>query len=102
MTQQTAIITINGRQYPMACAASEISRLQELAASIDQRLQTLKQQMGPQTSVSDSHLLVLNALIMADELAEKSAAQADTDLMISAVAHLTDRVTNIAQQLKSA
>lgn len=62
-----AVISINGRQYNIACDPGQEQRVQDLAAFVDSRLKQIAQAGG---GSSDAHLLVLTSLIMADELFE--------------------------------
>ncbi|HYD17254.1 MAG TPA: cell division protein ZapA [Patescibacteria group bacterium] len=68
-------ISLNGRVYEIACDAGQEGRIVDLAAYIDQRLQKIARSGGAYT---DSHLLALAALVLADELfdARESAAGA--------------------------
>jgi cell division protein ZapA len=60
-------LTINGRSYSVSCGDGEEAYIQSLAADIDQRVQTLVEQLG---AVGEARLLVMTALLVADELAE--------------------------------
>lgn len=64
----TTQIIINGHSYEVACDAGQEERLQDLAASIDERMQELGR-VAP--SASDKLLLVMTSLILADELDDK-------------------------------
>lgn len=58
-------LTINGRSYGIACDDGQEKRVIELGRYVDDRLR----EIGRSGAASnDSHLLVLTALIMADEL----------------------------------
>lgn len=58
-------ITINGRIYEIGCDAGQEGRIVDLAAYIDQRLQQIARAGA---AYNDAHLLVLTALVLADEL----------------------------------
>jgi cell division protein ZapA len=58
-------VTINGRQYRMACEAGEEQRLQSLAESFDNRIGEIRRRFG---EVGDARLTVMAALMIADEL----------------------------------
>jgi len=117
----TIEITLNGRDYPVACSEAEVPRIQELSKQLNARTTNLQAQMG--TSVSDAHLLVMVNLMLLDELsdaqlkavvAQESAQEAiitataqqtpseDEEILVSAVRHLTGRVNSIAEKLKAA
>lgn len=63
-------VTVNGRNYRVACEAGEEERLSGLASYIDDRVETLTARLG---QVGDNRLLVLTCLMIADELAEAYA-----------------------------
>jgi cell division protein ZapA len=60
-------VTINGRQFRMACEAGEEARLTRLAEDIDARIATLRARFG---EIGDTRLTVMAALALADELSE--------------------------------
>ncbi len=60
-------ITINGRIYEIGCDVGQEGRVAELAAYIDQRLQQISRSGA---AYSDAHLMVLTALVLADEIYE--------------------------------
>jgi cell division protein ZapA len=60
-------VTINGRQYRMACEDGQEEHLMRLAAEIDERIERLRGSFG---EVGDSRLTMMAALTVADELVE--------------------------------
>ena len=60
-------VTINGRQFRMACENGEEARVTNLAADLDARIATLRARFG---EIGDTRLTVMAALTLADELAE--------------------------------
>jgi cell division protein ZapA len=60
-------VTINGRQFRMACEEGEETRLARLAEDLDQRITRLRARFG---EIGDTRLTVMAALTVADELAE--------------------------------
>ena len=60
-------VTINGRQFRMACEAGEESNLLRLAGDLDQRIARLRERFG---EIGDTRLTVMAALTLADELKE--------------------------------
>ncbi|MDE1153843.1 MAG: cell division protein ZapA [Micavibrio sp.] len=60
-------ITLNGRIYEIACDQGQEGRVVDLAAFIDQRLQQISRSGA---AYNDAHLMVLTALVLADELFE--------------------------------
>jgi len=59
------LLRINGYAYPVGCEDGQESHLQAMAAQIDERIARVKR-MGGQSG--ETLLLVLAALLMADEL----------------------------------
>lgn len=60
-------VTINGRNYRMACEDGQEDHLMRLAGDIDARIENLRGNFG---EVGDSRLTVMAALTVADELVE--------------------------------
>ena len=60
-------VTINGRQFRMACEDGQEGHLQQLARELDERIVALRGQFG---EIGDARLTVMAALMVADELAE--------------------------------
>jgi cell division protein ZapA len=60
-------VTINGRQYRMACDDGQEHHLARLAYELDQRIAHLRTTFG---EIGDMRLTVMAALILGDELSE--------------------------------
>ena len=60
-------VTINGRQFRMACEDGQEDHLMELARELDVRIESLRAKFG---EIGDTRLTVMAALTVADELAE--------------------------------
>jgi cell division protein ZapA len=60
-------VTINGRQFRMACEDGEEPHLLRLAEEIDQRITRLRERFG---EIGDTRLTVMAALTIADSLSE--------------------------------
>jgi cell division protein ZapA len=60
-------VTINGRQFRMACEEGEEAHLAQLAEDLDQRISRLRARFG---EIGDTRLTVMAALTLADELSE--------------------------------
>jgi cell division protein ZapA len=63
-------VTINGRQYRMACEEGQEIRLLKLAESLEQRIETLRGKFG---EIGDARLTVMAALTVCDELLDTNA-----------------------------
>jgi cell division protein ZapA len=77
MSQVT--VTINGRQFRMACEDGQESHLLRLAQDLDERIEKLRVNFG---EIGDLRLTVMAALTVADELADASGKlrRAEEDL----------------------
>jgi cell division protein ZapA len=64
---QQVSVTINGRQFRMACEEGEEARLTRLAEDLDQRISRLRERFG---EIGDTRLTVMAALTIADELSD--------------------------------
>jgi cell division protein ZapA len=60
-------VTINGRQFRMACEDGQEGHLMELARELDVRIEGLRAKFG---EIGDNRLTVMAALTVADELGE--------------------------------
>jgi cell division protein ZapA len=58
-------VTINGRQYRMACEEGQEARLLQLAESFEARIGSLRGKFG---EIGDARLTVMAALTLSDEL----------------------------------
>ncbi len=73
-------VTINGRQYRMACEDGQEQRLMSLAENFERRIGELRGKFG---EIGDARLTVMAALMVADELLDADerirALQAEVD-----------------------
>jgi cell division protein ZapA len=60
-------VTINGRQFRMACEDGQEAHLTNLARDLDSRIGGLRSKFG---EIGDTRLTVMAAITVADELAE--------------------------------
>lgn len=115
------VVTINTRSYAVACGDGEEEHLMRLASVVDERVTSLAREVG---QVGDARLLLMAALLMADDLeqaetraqeavsevdaaregeAGAQAAAAETEATAAAfVERLAQRVEAIAQRLQPA
>jgi len=63
-------VTINGRQYRMACEEGQETRLMRLAESLESRVDSLRGKFG---EIGDQRLTVMAALTACDELLDANA-----------------------------
>jgi cell division protein ZapA len=109
----TVAITIAGRTYEMACEAGQEAMLTSLSQDIDRRARDLLKAVGP---VSDTKLLVMVALTLADDLQEGAPpAPVDTapstthsiddeadERIAAGIEKLASRIDSIAERLQKA
>jgi len=60
-------VEVNGRPYVIGCEDGQESRLAELATAVDAQVRQVARDVGP---LGETRLLLMCALVMADELAE--------------------------------
>lgn len=70
-------VTVNGRSYRFDCGEGEEARLGELAAFVKGRVEELKRQFG---SAGEERLVLMAALLIADELWDARAALAEKSI----------------------
>lgn len=107
-------VAINGRTYQIACDDGQEEHLKQLGAYVDKRIAELIAAVG---QVGDMRLLVMTALILADELSEmsedlgkaktqhegKSAEQRMNDTVLaSSLDSLAQKLESIADRLERA
>lgn len=107
-------ITINGRNYGIACDDGQEKRVTDLARYVDMRLREIAR-AGAATN--ESHLLVLTSIILADEIADMKAhggmapavapsnvgvkmSDDDEEAIVSAIDLLAARIDQIAGSLQ--
>lgn len=97
-------ITLYGREHIVNCDPGEEDQLHEIVQFVEDKMQSIADRVGNST---ESRLLMLTCLHMADELLEirrrvNNASLENEDLLVAAVEHLRQRVTHIASQVGSA
>ncbi|MCB1492800.1 MAG: cell division protein ZapA [Rhodobiaceae bacterium] len=75
MAQAQVNVTIAGRTYRMACEAGQEDHLLGLADQVNGHIEHLRHEFG---DVGDMRLLIMAALVLADELHETRRALAET------------------------
>lgn len=87
-------VTINGRQFRMACDDGQEDHLLRLAAEVNERVDQLKGAFG---EIGDTRLTVMAAIMVADELADVrrrlKTAEAELGALRDARALLAEKVT---------
>jgi cell division protein ZapA len=75
-------VTINGRQYRMACESGQEPQLLGLAENLEARIQSLRGRFG---EIGDARLTVMAALMMADELLDAQSRLASLQQEVDAL-----------------
>jgi cell division protein ZapA len=85
-------ITINGKQFRVACEAGQEQRVTALAVDFDQRISSMRARFG---EVGDARLTVMAAMMLGDELLDANAKiarlEADLNAQQTARAGLSER-----------
>jgi len=94
-------ITLYNREYVINCGADEEVRLQQLADLVHKEMEAVAGRVG---NATEPRHLMMTCLSLADKLLEarnKSAHEIvkQEDLFVAAVAHLKQRVTELASQV---
>jgi len=94
-------ITLYKREYVINCGPGEEARLQQVADLVQREMEAVAGRVGNPT---EPRHLMLTCLSLADKLREARNRTAnefnkDEDLFIAAVAHLKQRVTELASQV---
>ena len=101
-------VSVNGQSYRIACEDGQEDRLVDLAAMVDEKVIGLVNRIG---QVGSNRLLVMAALIIADELVDlKNEAGSSQELedntnqqdTVLALQEITKRIENIADQVEQA
>ena len=98
-------ITLNGRTYRLECGDGEEEHLLSLSDMIGNRLDGLKKQFG---QVGDDRLLLMTALMIADELSEtkqkldenESQQLSAGELVKSAELKAADQISAVADRIE--
>lgn len=99
-------IKFNNQNYHLACKDGEGDRLQKLAEYVEGKAALITKGMGP---VSDSRLLLMTAILLADELDEArsgkplamNAAEEKASKMEKTLIHTLKRIENITRQVEA-
>ena len=90
-------VTINGRQYRMACDDGQEHHLGRLAHELDQRITHLRATFG---EIGDMRLTIMAALILADELSEARQRMRKVEEEFAGLQQSRAAATNQAQSVQ--
>lgn len=103
-------LKVNGRDFPVSCEDGQEPRLRRLAQYIDSKVSDFTKTMG---QVGEARLILLAALVIADELSDAnealqqqrgrpSAAVAEENAAVATGIHgIAQRIESIAARLES-
>ncbi|NNE84826.1 MAG: cell division protein ZapA [Alphaproteobacteria bacterium] len=89
-------ITINGRQYRVACEDGQETHLTTLAGYFDGKMTSLIDEVG---QIGDTSLMVMAGLLIADELSD--ANEELTNIRNAAENDYASKVSALAEQIES-
>ncbi len=106
-------LNINGRPFGLSCDDGQEDRVMQLAAYVDERLKQIASAGGAH---SESHLLVLTSLMLADEIFDlrdeikdisqlaqnAELASKDEAIIVNAIETLTKKITAINERVQAA
>lgn len=92
-------LTVGGRRYDLACRDGEEAHLEALAAVVDNKAEEAARAVG---NANETRQLLLAALLLADELSEVRAGQADpAEARFAAqIVRLASRIETLAERLE--
>ena len=100
-------ITINSREYAVACEDGQEGRILQLARLLDEKAKLLTTASG---QVNENMLLAMVGLLLADELSElkkntqaamSSVPAADSSRLLETDTVLAEKIKNLNEQIKS-
>src|SRR5579863_7549527 len=104
------VVKVNGRDFPLSCADGQESRIRRLAQYVDAKTGEFAKTLG---QVGEARLILLAALVIADELSdanealqqERSRARDPAgdagDQAASGIRNLAERIESIAARLET-
>ncbi len=108
-------IAINGRNYGVACDNGQEARVRDLGKYVDERLKDISKAGA---AASETHLLVLTALVLADEVYDlrdhinkvlasphspyrEAVSAEEEELIVNAIDALAHRISSIAGRIQN-
>lgn len=95
-------VTINERAYTVACDDGQEEHILQLGRYLDERAVTITRNVG---TVSDSLLLVMTALMVADELTDAQGElehlRGDGEAREQAEAEVVEKLENVSERINT-
>jgi len=104
------VITVNGRQFPISCDDGQEPRIRRLAQYVDAKINEFVRNFG---QVGEARLLLLAALVIADELSDANemlqqerqqrgrGADSAPSAAASGIRGIAQRIETIATRIES-
>jgi cell division protein ZapA len=92
-------VTINGRQYRMACEEGQEVRLLKLAEQLESRIQSLRGKFG---EIGDARLTVMAALTVCDELLDAGVQIKNLEQELESLRNLRVAANDRARETQAA
>jgi cell division protein ZapA len=92
-------VTINGRQFRMACEDGQEGHLMNLARDLDSRIEGLRAKFG---EIGDTRLTVMAALTVADTLVETTGRIRRLEEQLATLQEASGEASNRDQTVQSA
>jgi cell division protein ZapA len=104
------VVKINGRDFPLTCADGQEPRTRRLAQYVDGKIAEFSKSLG---QIGESRLLLLAALVIADELSDTGEALqqernrppapdiAVADAVASGIRDIAERIESIAARIET-
>ena len=90
-------VTVLGRQYPLKVDDNDIEPMYDIAAYVDQRLRTFKNEL---TNQPETTVMVLACLSLAEELFHERQKQSSTETADEAYFDATDKLSELLAEIK--
>ncbi len=105
------VVKVNGREFPLTCADGQESRTRRLAQYVDSKVAEFTKTVG---QVGEARLILLAALVIADELSDANEAlrlerarqaatggDPGTAAAASGIRGLAERIESLAERIES-
>jgi len=104
------VVKINGRDFPLTCADGQEPRTRRLAQYVDGKIAEFSRSLG---QIGESRLLLLAALVIADELSDTGEALQQernrpptpeipaADAAASGIRDIAERIESIAARIEN-
>lgn len=100
------VVKVNGREFPLTCADGQETRTRRLAQYVDSKVAEFTKTVG---QVGEARLILLAALVIADELSdanealrlERSRQGAASGGAASGIRSIAERIESVADRIES-